>query len=223
MVSNKFFVIVAGVGPGTGRSVALRFSEAYPVVLLARRPESYSDVVAQINKAGGKAIGITADATDASSLALAFESIGKEFQDLQLVAAIYNVRPNSRPSRKPFLELNLEDLDISLNGNVYVLSHNILPWSSWHVPNQTPYTSRGLFSFAQTVVPLLLKSVVNSPHPPTLIVTVRKIPIESTPRKCLPQGDISCGLFEKTFCTSSISTCLIQHMRLTLPLYHKQG
>ena len=123
MVSDKFFSIIAGVGPGTGRSVAIRFSEAYPVVLVARRPESYNDVVAQINKAGGKAIGITADATDASSLASAFESIKNEFQDLQLVAAIYNVRPNSRPSRKPFLELSLEDLDTSLNSNVYVESH----------------------------------------------------------------------------------------------------
>jgi NAD(P)-dependent dehydrogenase (short-subunit alcohol dehydrogenase family) len=123
MVSNKYYAVVAGVGPGTGRSVALKFSEAYPVVLLARRPESYTDVVAQINKAGGKAIGITADATDESSLASAFEAINKEFPGLQLVAAIYNVRPNSRPSRRPFLELKLEDLDTSLNGNVYVISH----------------------------------------------------------------------------------------------------
>jgi len=148
MVSNRFFAIVAGVGPGTGRSVALRFAESYPVVLLARRPESYNDVVAQINKAGGRAIGISADATDESSLASAFESIKKEFENLQLVAAIYNVRPNSRPSRRPFLELNLEDLDISLNGNV-----------------------RGLFNFGQRVLPLLLESVDSSPQPPTLIVT----------------------------------------------------
>ncbi|EXJ77825.1 hypothetical protein A1O3_08984 [Capronia epimyces CBS 606.96] len=148
MVSNKFFALVAGIGPGTGRSVALKFSEFYPVVLLARHPESYSDVVAQINKAGGRAIGISADATDEASLASAFETINKEFEGLQLVAAIYNVRPNSRPSRKPFLELNLEDLDVSLNGNV-----------------------RGLFTFAQRTVPLLLKSVDSSPHPPTLIVT----------------------------------------------------
>ena len=118
MVSNKFYAIVAGIGPGTGRSVALKFSESYPVVLLARNPESYNDVVAQINEVGGKAIGISADATDESSLASAFEVIKKEFEGLQLVAAIYNVRPNSRPSRKPFLELNLNDLDISLHGNM---------------------------------------------------------------------------------------------------------
>jgi NAD(P)-dependent dehydrogenase (short-subunit alcohol dehydrogenase family) len=120
MVSSKFFAIIAGVGPGTGRSVALKFSEAYPVVLLSRQPESYNDIVTQINGAGGRAIGITADATDESSLTSAFETIKNEYKDLQLVAAIYNVRPNSRPSRKPFLDLELHDLDTSLNGNVYV-------------------------------------------------------------------------------------------------------
>jgi NAD(P)-dependent dehydrogenase (short-subunit alcohol dehydrogenase family) len=125
MVSNKFYAIVAGVGPGLGRSTAVRFSEAYPVVLVARRPESYDDVVAQINKAGGRAIGIAADATDPSSLATAFETIKKEFGNLQLAAAVYNVRPGSRPSRKPFLELHQDDLDVSLNGNVYDPPHGL--------------------------------------------------------------------------------------------------
>lgn len=121
MVSRRFFAIIAGIGPGTGRSVALKFAEEYPVVLLARNPESYNDAVDQINKAGGKAIGIATDATDASALASAFETMANEFKGLQLVAAIYNVRPDSRPSRKPFLELSMQDLDISLDGNVYVL------------------------------------------------------------------------------------------------------
>jgi len=148
MVSDKFFAIVAGVGPGTGRSVAIRFSEAYPVVLLARSPESYNNVVAEINKAGRKAIGITADATDESSITSAIETIKKELPNFKLAATIYNVRPNSRPSRKPFLELTLEDLDTSLSGNI-----------------------RGLFNFAQSILPLLLESVESSPQPPTLLVT----------------------------------------------------
>ena len=126
MVSDKFYAIVAGVGPGTGRSVAIRFSSTYPVVLLARRPESYSDVVTEINKAGGHAIGITADATDGASIASAFETIKKELPGFKLVATVCNVRPNSRPSRKPFLELNLEDLDTSLNGNMYVQPYETL-------------------------------------------------------------------------------------------------
>jgi NAD(P)-dependent dehydrogenase (short-subunit alcohol dehydrogenase family) len=123
MVSDKFYAIVAGVGPGTGRSVAIRFSEAYPVVLLARSPESYKDVVAQIKEGGRKAIGITADATDDASLKSAFETIKKELPGFKLAATIYNVRPNSRPSRRPFLELTQQDLDTSLNGNMYVRSN----------------------------------------------------------------------------------------------------
>ncbi|RMZ83682.1 hypothetical protein DV738_g1036, partial [Chaetothyriales sp. CBS 135597] len=147
-ISDKFYAIVAGVGPGTGRSVALRFAQHYPVVLLARRPESYNEVVAQINKAGGRAIGIATDATDQASLAAAFETINKEWQGLQLAAAIYNVRTYGRSSRKPFLELKVEDLESNLKS-----------------------TLTGLFTFAQVVVPLLQKSVDSSPNPPTLIVT----------------------------------------------------
>jgi NAD(P)-dependent dehydrogenase (short-subunit alcohol dehydrogenase family) len=136
VVSDKFYAIVAGVGPGTGRSVAIRFSEAYPIVLLARSPESYKDVVAEINRGGRKAIGITADATDESALKSAFETIKKELPGLKLAATIYNVRPNSRPSRKPFLELTPEDLDISLKGNMYVTTNVIPVQLCWRVSDE---------------------------------------------------------------------------------------
>jgi NAD(P)-dependent dehydrogenase (short-subunit alcohol dehydrogenase family) len=119
-ISDQFYAIVAGVGAGTGRAVAIRFSEAYPVILLSRTPESYNDVVAEINAGGRKAIGITVDATDENALKSAFETIKKELPGFKLAVAIYNVRPNSRPSRKPFLELTREDLDVSLKGNMYV-------------------------------------------------------------------------------------------------------
>jgi NAD(P)-dependent dehydrogenase (short-subunit alcohol dehydrogenase family) len=121
MTSNKFYAIVAGVGPGLGRSSAIRFSKAYPVVLLSRHSESYNSVVAEINEAGGKAIGISADAADQASVAAAFETIKKELPDLKLAATVYNVRPGTgRPGLKPFLELTLEDLERSLNGSMYV-------------------------------------------------------------------------------------------------------
>ncbi|KXS96495.1 hypothetical protein AC578_6295 [Pseudocercospora eumusae] len=149
MVSNKYYALVAGIGTGTGRAVALKFSKEYPVVLLSRRTESFKDVVVYINKNGGKAIGIAADATDEASLAKALQTAEQELLGLQLVAAIYNVRPNSRPSRRPFLDLNIEDLDISLDGNV-----------------------RGLFYFAQASIPKLLNTVETKPeHSPTFILT----------------------------------------------------
>ena len=169
MTSNKFYAIVAGVGPGLGRSAAVRFSKAYPVVLLSRHPESYNPVIAEINEAGGKAIGISADAGDQSSVAAAFETIKKELPDLKLAAAVYNVRPGTgRPSLKPFLELTLEDLDRSLNGSMYVYPE--LLYSCYVVSDQA-FFSTGFFNFAQKVVPLLLESVESSPHPPTLVLS----------------------------------------------------
>ena len=120
MVSDKFYAIVAGTGPGTGRAVAIRFSKEYPVVLLARKPESYEIAVAHITKAGGKAVGIAADATNRESLKKAFESIEKDLPGYKLAAATYNIRPDIRAvgGFGPFLERSLEQLDTTLNGEV---------------------------------------------------------------------------------------------------------
>ncbi|KAK4132859.1 NAD(P)-binding protein [Trichocladium antarcticum] len=148
MASKSFYAVVAGVGSGTGRSVALRFAQSYPVVLLARKPESYSDIASEINKQGGQAFGITADTSDPQSVTAAFEAIKKKLPDKKLAAAIYNVGAGF--AIKPFLEVNVSDLDASLNSNV-----------------------RGLFNFAQSTLPLLLSSATtHTPvYPPTLIIT----------------------------------------------------
>ncbi|KAK7746810.1 hypothetical protein SLS53_001998 [Cytospora paraplurivora] len=145
-ISKTFFAVIAGVGAGTGGSVARRFAQAYPVVLLSRHEESFKDIVAEINSDGGKAIGIQADASDAASVKSAFESIKKELPDFKLAAAIYNA--SAGRALKGFLELTNEDLEKSLKGNAH-----------------------GLFNFAQSTLPLLLDSVDSSPHPPTLIAT----------------------------------------------------
>lgn len=114
-MASKFFAIVAGVGAGTGRSVALKFAKTYPVVLLARKPESYSSVMAEIRSQGGVAVGISTDTSDAQSVASAFETIKKELPDQKLAAAIYNV--GAGRTMKGFLELTPDDLRASLEGN----------------------------------------------------------------------------------------------------------
>jgi NAD(P)-dependent dehydrogenase (short-subunit alcohol dehydrogenase family) len=96
MASKSFYAVIAGVGAGTGRSVALRFARSYPVVLLARKPESYNDIVSEIKKQGGEAIGISADTSDPQSVNSAFEAIKKELPDKKLAAAI--CEPASLPS-----------------------------------------------------------------------------------------------------------------------------
>lgn len=125
-VSKSFFAIVAGVGGlgGTGGAVARRFARAYPVVLLARRPESLDPLVADITNNGGRALGIPTDTSDPASVRAAFATVAAEFgqdQGWRLAAAVYNV--GAGRSLRPFLDMQLEDLDASLKGNASVFVH----------------------------------------------------------------------------------------------------
>ncbi|TVY81489.1 putative oxidoreductase [Lachnellula suecica] len=144
--ASNFFSIVAGVGAGTGRSVALKFAKTYPVVLLARNPQNYESIVQEIKASGGHAIGIATDVSSPQSVTNAFSEIQKEFKDKKLAAAIYNV--GGRFVTKPFLELTLEEYETGFESN-----------------------GKGFYLFAQAVLPLLLDAVPSSPHPPSLIIT----------------------------------------------------
>lgn len=79
--SSPLLAIIAGVGPGTGASVARRFAQTYPVVLLARNPANYEPLVKEINGSGGKAVGISTDVSDEKSMNEAFEKIKSEGKD----------------------------------------------------------------------------------------------------------------------------------------------
>ncbi|KAL9611582.1 MAG: hypothetical protein Q9167_003771 [Letrouitia subvulpina] len=141
------FAIIAGVGPGTGATVARKFAASYPVALLARNPANYEDVVEEIQSSGGKAIGVSTDVSDAASVKNAFSKINSEFGDAKLAAAVFNV--GGRFIRKGFLDLTQEEFE-----------------SGWEA------NGRGAFLFSQSALPLLLAST-DSPlqHPPTLIFT----------------------------------------------------
>ncbi|TQV99457.1 short chain dehydrogenase [Cordyceps javanica] len=147
MVAPTFYAIVVGVGSGTGASVARLFAQGYPVALLARKESSYAPVVEAITKAGGTAVGISTDVSDAQSVDAAFARIAREWPQAKLAAAVYNAEAGF--SYKPFLELAPEDLDRAISTG-----------------------AKGLFYFAQKTLPLLLDAVGAGPkHPPTLIVT----------------------------------------------------
>lgn len=104
------FAVIVGVGPGTGAAVARRFAQSYPVALLARSPENYSPIVDEINKSGGKAIGVSTNVADESSVKSAFEKIKAEYGS-ECAAAVFNA---SGPfQRKGILELTAEDLSRS--------------------------------------------------------------------------------------------------------------
>ncbi|MCU1455143.1 MAG: oxidoreductase [Acidimicrobiales bacterium] len=74
--------VVTGAGTGIGRGIALGLSEAgAAVVLAARREKMVEEVAAGIREAGGKALAVATDVTDAAQvehlIAAAVEEFGK--------------------------------------------------------------------------------------------------------------------------------------------------
>jgi NAD(P)-dependent dehydrogenase (short-subunit alcohol dehydrogenase family) len=156
-MASKLITIVAGVGSGTGASVARKFASNYPVVLLARKPENYESLAKDINTNGGKAIGISADVSDSSSLKAALDKIKQEFgNDVGAAAAIFNASGGFL--RKPFLEtpedVFKQSLAVSATGGVL---------------------------FSQAFLPLLLRGKeLGSQHPPSLIFTGATASVKSS-------------------------------------------
>ncbi|KAK3109241.1 hypothetical protein LTR53_017724 [Teratosphaeriaceae sp. CCFEE 6253] len=147
-MASKAIAIVAGVGPGTGAAVARKFAAAYPVVLLARNPDNYESLVDEINKSGGKAIGISADVSSPESLKAAFGKVEQEHKGAPIAAAIFNA--SGRFVRKPLLDMAVEDFEAGYQVSV-----------------------KGAFLFSQHTLPGLLKHAEDkdAKYPPTLIFT----------------------------------------------------
>lgn len=123
--TSKAWAVVAGVGPGTGATVARKFSLQYPVALLARNPDNYEPFVKEINNAGGKAIGISTDVSDANSIKNAFQKIESEFGSHGCAAAIFNA--SGRFFRKSVLELTEEEFTAGYDVSwYYILPRDIV-------------------------------------------------------------------------------------------------
>uniref|UniRef100_A0A093V915 Putative oxidoreductase n=1 Tax=Talaromyces marneffei PM1 TaxID=1077442 RepID=A0A093V915_TALMA len=135
MSVKKAIAVVAGVGPGTGSSIARKFAQHYPVIVLARNPANYTEVVDSINSSGGHAIGLSTDVSNPSAVSAAFNKITTElFPGSPIAAAIFN--SGGGFVRKPFLELTSQEFEAGWEGQV-----------------------KGAFLFSQAVLPLLLKGV----------------------------------------------------------------
>ena len=101
----------------TGSAIARKFAATYPVVLLSRNPANYEPIAAEINKSGGKAVGISTDVSDAQSVKETVEKVKKEFGgEVRAAAAVFNASGGF--VRKPFLELDEGVLDTSYKGSV---------------------------------------------------------------------------------------------------------
>jgi NAD(P)-dependent dehydrogenase (short-subunit alcohol dehydrogenase family) len=86
---NGRVAAVLGVGPGLGAAVARRFAgEGFAVAMMARQEESLAEIRQDIEDDGGKVLTVSVDATDADSVAAAFERARDELGDSEVL--VYN-------------------------------------------------------------------------------------------------------------------------------------
>jgi len=124
-VSQKV-ALIAGVGPGTGASLARAFAgEGHAVALLSRQADSSKPVAEQIRAQGGTAVVMPTDLTDRQSVN---GTVAKVHAELGLVTVLaYNASGYGRGS---FLKLDPSQIsrafDVGVMGAVY-LAQAVIP------------------------------------------------------------------------------------------------
>lgn len=107
--------LVSGASRGIGAAIARRLAAegANVAITYTKGAEAAVQVVKQIEAAGGKAIAIQADATDAKAVAAAVERTVETFGGLDILV---NNAGTAIP--KPFEETTLEEMDQVINLNL---------------------------------------------------------------------------------------------------------
>ena len=110
---NVKVAAVLGVGPGLGAMVARRFArEGFAVGLMARREESLAAAREEVEALGGTALAVTADATDAASVASSFDRVREELGEPEVF--VYNAGAFQMGG---ILELSPEQFDDCFRAN----------------------------------------------------------------------------------------------------------
>jgi 3-oxoacyl-[acyl-carrier protein] reductase len=114
ILSNKV-ALVTGGSRGIGAAIAKRLASdgANVAITYSSGKDAAASVVNAIESAGGKAIAIQADATDASAVKAAVEKTVSTFKRLDILV---NNAGTAIP--KPFAETSLEELDRVINVNL---------------------------------------------------------------------------------------------------------
>lgn len=80
--------LITGASSGLGERFAeVAAANGASVVLAARRADRMQDIVARIEKNGGRAMGVACDATDNASMSRAFDAAEKQFGTVDLFVA----------------------------------------------------------------------------------------------------------------------------------------
>jgi NAD(P)-dependent dehydrogenase (short-subunit alcohol dehydrogenase family) len=108
-------VVVAGVGPGLGRSIALASArEGADVVLAARTAARLDDVAKEVTALGRRGLAVPTDLANAESVDRLKEATLDAFGRVD--ALVYNAL--AMPPIKKLGEVSLEALDVSFDANV---------------------------------------------------------------------------------------------------------
>ncbi|GAA4588723.1 NAD(P)-dependent dehydrogenase (short-subunit alcohol dehydrogenase family) [Actinoplanes octamycinicus] len=115
MLADKV-VLVAGVGPGLGRAVAVRAAQQGADVVLAARTESYlTEVAGKVTAAGRRALVVPADLTDEDSSAALVRTALDRFGRVDgLVNNAF-----AMPPMRSLGKVDLDDLRASFDVNVF--------------------------------------------------------------------------------------------------------
>ena len=85
--SNKV-VLITGASSGIGRSLAVELGKRGAAVgLVARRAESLNEVAREVESAGGRALALAADVTDAKAVRASAESLRAKFGAVDVLVA----------------------------------------------------------------------------------------------------------------------------------------
>lgn len=118
--------VVLGVGPGLGAAIAHRFArEGFALGLMARTEEKLAAIREEIEGAGGTALTVPVDATDAASVTSAFEEVRGGLGDPEVF--VYNAGAFQMGG---ILEVTPEQFDDCLRANcsgAFYAAQQVLP------------------------------------------------------------------------------------------------
>ncbi|RYY95513.1 MAG: SDR family oxidoreductase [Comamonadaceae bacterium] len=118
--------VITGASSGMGRATALLLaSQGARVALLARRADALDAVAAEIRAAGGTALPIVADVTDAGSIAAAAATVADTFGGADLVFNNAGIMLPGAIEAQPFAEWQ-QQIDLNITGATRVI-HAFLP------------------------------------------------------------------------------------------------